>query len=217
MLAALREGWPILLTPPIVGLAFGVLAREAGLSTLTTVAMSAFVFAGAAQFAMLELMRGGAVPLVTVAAVLLINSRHLLMATALRPWFAPRPVVERLGLGYLLTDENFALSSSWYRRGGRDLAYYLMFGSSLWCLWMGGTLLGATVGATLPEPRQLGLDFAITATFIAIVVLAVRQRVDIAVAIAAAVIAGLLRGSGFAVMAVLVAGALAPLLAVERR
>jgi len=215
-LRALREGWPVLLEP-FVGVAFGVLARGAGLDPLTATAMSALVFAGAAQFAMLDLVRSEALPVVVIATVLLINSRHLLMATALRPWFTPQPLLARLGLGFLLTDETFALSTSYYARGGHRLAYYLTGGLVLWSVWVGATLLGASAGAALPEPRQIGLDFAVTAAFIAIVVIGVRDRLDIAIALLAALVAGLLRASGFAVVAVLVAGAIAPVLRVARR
>ena len=215
--AALREGWPVLLTPPIVGTTFGVLARQAGLDVPQTIGMSLLVFAGAAQFAALELIRSGAGPLLIVATVMLINSRHLLMATALRPWFADRPPLQRAALAYVLTDEAFAMGSGWYRRGGRAIAYYAVFAVTLWLAWEVSSAVGATFGALLPDPRRLAFDFAITATFTAIVVLGVRTRTDIAVALAAAIAAAVLRGAGLAVVAVLIAGALAPLLALRER
>jgi predicted branched-subunit amino acid permease len=69
-------------------------------------------------------------------------------------------------------------------------------------------LLGPSIG----EPRRFGVDFAITATFIAIVVLGVRSRADALVALAAAVLAAALAYLGASVIAVVTAGALAPLL-----
>lgn len=171
------------------------------------------MFAGASQFAALELFRSGASPVVVVATTLLINSRHLLMAASLRPHFGDRPLPTRLGLAYLLTDEAFAMASGWYRRGGRSLAYYATFAASMWVLWNLGTVVGVLSGPAVPDPRVVGLDFAITATFIAIVVLGIRGRRDIAIALIAAGAAGLLRGMGLAVVAVVVAGALAPLVA----
>lgn len=201
----------MLITPFLIGVPYGVLAREAGLDAVQTSGMSLIVFAGAAQFASLELFRSGAGPLVVIATALLINLRHLLMAAALRPHFGDRPVIQRLGLAYVLTDEAFAMGAGWYARGGRGIAYYAAFGVALWACWNLGTLIGALSGPAFPDPRTFGMDFAITAVFIAIVVLGIRARRDVAIALIAAAIAGLLRGAGLAVVAVVVAGALAPL------
>lgn len=208
---ALREGWPLLITPLLIGVPFGVLAREAGLDALQTAGMSVLVFAGAAQFASLELFRSGAGPLIIIATALLINLRHLLMAASLRPHFGERPLAVRLGLAYVLTDEAFAMGAGWYRRGGRGVAYYATFGAALWACWNLGTLIGALGGGAVPDPRRFGMDFAITAVFTAIVVLGLRGRRDVAIALVAAVLAGSLRGAGLAVVAVVIAGALAPL------
>jgi 4-azaleucine resistance transporter AzlC len=203
----------VLITPFLVGAPFGILAREAGLDPLQTAGMSVIVFAGAAQFASLELFRAGAGPLVVIATTLLINLRHLLMAAALRPHFGDRPLPQRLGLAYLLVDESFALGAGWYRRGGRGIAYYVTFGSAMWLMWNAGTIAGILAGPSVPDPRAVGLDFAITATFVAIVALGVRGRRDVAIAVVAALAAGVLRGAGLAVVAVVAAGALAPLVA----
>ncbi|HYV23499.1 MAG TPA: branched-chain amino acid ABC transporter permease, partial [Candidatus Bathyarchaeia archaeon] len=59
-----------------------------------------------------------------------------------------------------------------------------------------------------------GIDFAITATFIGIVVLAMRRPADTIIALVAALIAGLLALAGASTVAVITAGALAPLIAV---
>lgn len=210
---ALREGWPLLFTPFVTGIPFGILALEAGLDPAQAMGMSVIVFAGSAQFASLELFRAGAGPVVVIATTLLINLRHLLMAASLRPPFGDRPLPQRLGLAYLLVDESFAMASGWYRRGGRGLAYYVTFGASMWALWNLGTIVGVLAGPAVPDPRVVGLDFAITATFVAIVVLGIRTRRDVVIALVAALAAGILRGLGLAVVAVVVAGALAPLAA----
>lgn len=192
---------------------FGVLAREAGLDAVQTSVMSLVVLAGAAQFASIELFRSAAGPLLVVVTTLLINLRHLLMAASLRPYFADRPLPQRLGLAFVLTDEAFAMGAGWYRRGGRGVAYYAGFGITLWIGWTAGTVIGAVGGGGLPDPRSLGMDFAITALFMAIVVVGIKRPRDVVIALAAAVIAGLLRGAGLALVAVVIAGALAPLAA----
>ncbi|MEK6620795.1 MAG: AzlC family ABC transporter permease, partial [Chloroflexota bacterium] len=134
-IVALREGWPVLLSVAVIGIPFGVLARQAGLDILQTSGMSVLLFAGAAQFAAIELLRAGTSPVVVAVTALLINLRHLPMGASLRPHFGSRPLLQRLGLAYLLTDEAFAMGIGWYRRGGSGVGYYVVFGGALWASW----------------------------------------------------------------------------------
>jgi len=115
---ALAEGWPVLGTTIVVGTTFGVVARQAGLTPLETAAMSLFVFAGAAQFAMVQLITVGAAVPVVIVTVLFLNLRHLLMAASLRSRFAELPSARRLAAAFFLTDESFAMATGYFRRGG---------------------------------------------------------------------------------------------------
>ena len=211
--AAVVEGWPVLLTSVVVGITFGVVARQSGLSVLETSGSSLIVFAGAAQFAAVGLLREGAGALEVAASILLINLRHLLMGAALRPHVARASLLERLGLAYILTDESFAMGIGHFRRGHRDIAYYATFGTVLWACWNTGTLIGALFGASVERPERYGIDFAITATFLAIVALGVRHRSDVIVAVVAGIVAGALRLFGATTLAVVIVGALAPVIA----
>ena len=211
------EGWPVLGTTLVVGTTFGVVARQAGLEPLQIVAMSVLVFAGASQFAMVQLfLQSAPIPLV-IASVLFINLRHLLMATSLRAQLQRLPLLGRLVAAFFLTDESFAMATGHFRRGGRSLAYYFMFAISLYVLWNLATLAGIVIGGAIGDPRRLGVDFAITATFIGIVVLAIRHRSDVVIAVVAALVAGGLALAGASTIAVIAAGAIAPLIAVFAR
>jgi len=210
--SALVEGWPVLTTVLVVGIPFGIVARQSGLSPAEILAMSVFVFAGASQFAMVQLFKDGAAWPVIVVTVLLINLRHLLMAAALRPYFAHVSIARRLAAAFVLTDEAFAMAIGWFRRGRTELAYYATFAVALYILWNAATVIGMLLGPSIGEPRRFGVDFAITATFIAIVVLGVRRRADAVVALTAALIATALAYLGASIVAVVTAGALAPLL-----
>lgn len=210
--AALAEGWPVLATVMVVGIPFGIVARQSGLSPVEIMAMSLFVFAGASQFAMVQLFKDGVAWPLIAATVLLINLRHLLMATALRPYFGGVSTMRRLGAAFFLTDEAFAMAIGWFRRGRAELSYYATFAVALYILWNAATVIGMLLGPTIGEPRRFGVDFAITATFIAIVMLGVRRRSDVAVALAAALMAAALAYLGASVIAVVAAGALAPFL-----
>ena len=207
----------MLLSVVVVGIPFGIVARQSGLSPAEIVAMSVFVFAGASQFAMVQLFKDGVAWPLVVATVFLINLRHLLMAAALRPHFARASVARRLAAAYVLTDEAFAMAIGWFRRGRTELAYYATFAVALYILWNVATVIGMVLGPSIGEPRRFGVDFAITATFIAIVVLGVRRRSDAVVALAAALLASVLAYAGASVVAVVTAGAFAPLLVVFAR
>ena len=208
------EGWPVMGTTLVVGTTFGVVARQSGLEPLEIVAMSLLVFAGASQFAMVQLFSQAAPTPVVVVSVLFINLRHLLMATSLRPHLRRLPFASRLFAAFFLTDESFAMATGHSRRGGRSLAYYFTFAIALFVLWNVATVIGIIVGGAIGDPRRFGVDFAITATFIGIVVLAIRHRVDIVIAVVAALVAGALALAGASTIAVITAGAVAPLIAV---
>jgi len=208
------EGWPVMGTTIVVGITFGVVARQAGLEPIEITAMSLLVFAGASEFAMVRLFSEGAATPLVIATVLFINLRHLLMAASLRPYFMRVPPARRLAAAFFLTDESFAMATSHFRRGGTSLVYYVTFAVALFVLWNLSTLAGIALGSTIGEPRRYGVDFAITATFVGIVVLAVRRPVDVAVAVVAAAVAGVLALAGASTVAVITAGALAPTLAV---
>jgi predicted branched-subunit amino acid permease len=199
----MSEGWPVMGTVLVVGTTFGVVARQSGLAPAEIAAMSVLVFAGASQFAMVGLFSEGAPTLIVVASVLIINLRHTLMAASLRSQLQELPLLGRVAAAFFLTDEAFAMATGHYRRGGRSLAYYFTFAISLYVFWNLATLVG--------------IDFAITATFIGIVVLALRHRSDAIVAVVAALVAGGLALAGASTIAVITAGALAPLIAVFTR
>ena len=110
-----------------------------------------------------------------------------------------------------------AMGIGWFRRGHRDLTYYSVFAAVLWCCWNAGTLIGATFGADIKDPQRFGVDFAITASFVAIVVLGVRHRADAVVAVVAVLVAAGLRLAGASAVTVVVAGALAPVVAFALR
>ena len=209
--AAISEGWPVLLTTAVVAATYGVIARQSGLTVLEASGSSVVMFAGAAQFATVGLLKDGATPIEIAVSVLLINLRHALMAASLRPLFAGTSLPRRLGLAYILTDEAFAMSIGWFRRGHRDISYYVTFGVGLWLCWNVGTIAGALFGAGIDRPERYGIDFAITACFIAIVTLSARHRSDVAVALTAALVAAALRLAGASTTAVVIAGAVAPL------
>src|SRR2546428_5409778 len=128
---ALAQGWPVMGTTVVVGTTFGVVARQAGLTPLEIAGMSLLVFAGASQFAMVQLFNAGAPAPVVIATVLFLNLRHLLMAASLRRNFARVSPARRLAAAFFLTDESFAMATGDFRRGGTGPLYYVTFAGPL--------------------------------------------------------------------------------------
>lgn len=160
---------PISLFVTAFGGAFGLAATQAGLSDFTIVIMSALVFAGAAQFAALDLW-GPHIPLAAVAVtVFAINARHLLMGATLFPWLRGLPPVKRYGVMLVASDANWAMSMQAFSRGKPGLGLLLGGGLALWLFWVIGTWLGVYFGNAIQDPRRFGLDMVMGCFLLAMV------------------------------------------------
>jgi predicted branched-subunit amino acid permease len=84
------------------------------------------------------------------------------------------PLFQRLILGFLLTDELFAVCSHKTRK---DFHFWYAFGAgfSFYLIWQIASLSGILLGQYIPELDQYGLDFAVAATFIAIVIPTIKK------------------------------------------
>lgn len=152
------------------GIVFGMLARRAGLSVAEAALMSATVLAGAAQLIAVELW-ATPVPVVAVLlTTLVVNLRYLLMGAALRPWFGRLSAVEAYGSVFFIADENWALTMRELRSGSRRGAFLLGSGLAIWLFWVTATVFGAVAGDAVGRPSTYGLDFVLTAVFIALAV-----------------------------------------------
>ncbi|MEQ8396603.1 AzlC family ABC transporter permease [Thalassobaculum sp.] len=160
-----RMATPLALSGVLFGMAFGVLAREAGLSLGETLLMSMTVFAGASQMAALDLWSAAPSILVLAIATFAINVRHVVMGAALRPWFSKLPSpIAHLSL-WFMTDANWAMSMSEHRKGERDAAILVGSGVVMWFGWVIGGAIGHLAGAALGDPRVYGADVVVPAFF----------------------------------------------------
>ena len=162
-----------------IGLVFGVLAGQAGLSAAESVLMSALVYSGAAQFIVLGLWTSPLPVLGIVLTTLVVGLRHLLMGAALSPYFSKLGRLKAYGSVFFMADENWALTMSEFTKGRRDAAFLLGGGVAMFLSWTISTLIGRTVGGALRDPERWGLDFAFTAVFLALLVGMWRGRSDL--------------------------------------
>lgn len=189
----LRSVLPLLLGVAPFGVIYGVVALQSGIPALAALAMSSIVFAGSAQFLLAQLVGAGAPLLLTAGAVGLVNLRHALYSASVAPILAPLPRRWKILLAYLLTDEAYAAAIPHLLVDRTDArsshAHWILLGSGfgLWAGWQVATLAGVLIGAQLPS--NLGLDFALPLTFIAIVVPMIESRALLAAALTAGAVA----------------------------
>jgi 4-azaleucine resistance transporter AzlC len=186
---ALVKTAPLLLGVIPFGLAYGVVATQAGLTVAETVLMSLLVFAGASQFmAVVMIQAGTGMPLIVIST-LLINLRHLLMGLSLSPYLSEQhPRWHRL-LAFGLVDETYLTTITHYRESGLEQGspWFMLSSAGLfYCTWATASLIGAIAGHSIPDPMKWGLDFAMPASFITMLLpQIVSKRIAIVVAVAA--------------------------------
>jgi 4-azaleucine resistance transporter AzlC len=184
--AGIRAGIPFAIAGGLLSLSFGVLAREVGFSAIGAIVMSAIVFAGSAQFAIVSILAGGGSPAAAIAAAALMNSRFLPMGIALAPslrggW------LKRAAQGQTVVDASWAMAN----RGGGQFDRHFLFGATVpqYVTWFSGTVAGALLGSSLPDPKTLGLDAIYPAFFLALLLAELRDRRSRGVALGGAAIA----------------------------
>jgi len=173
---------PVCISVGAYGLVWGVLAGQAGLSPFEVLAMSGFVFAGSSQFVALDLWSSNAAALpigAIVLAVVIVNLRYVLLTATLRPLFAHAARPGALALMFLVTDENWAITVGEMNKGRATPLFLLGGGLAIWSVWLASTVVGRLAGSAIDDPTTYGLDFAFTATFLALLLGMWRGRGDI--------------------------------------
>lgn len=181
---------PTLLGYLSIGFAAGVVQKTAGLSLVEVALISLIVYAGSAQFIMASMLIANSSIAAMIVTVFFINLRHLLLSAALSPFFKHLTPFKNMLIGALLTDETFGvaihetaskqrLSEKWMH--GLNITAYLN--------WLAANLAGAYFSQWIADPQKFGLDYALAAMFIGLLVLAIlaRQKIkkDLLVALCA--------------------------------
>lgn len=172
-----RDVAPILLSVAPFGLIFGVTAAAADVPTLAAWASSFIIFAGASQIAIVEILDGGGAPAVALATAIIINARLLMYSADMGRYTVATPLRAKLSVAYLLTDQAYLVTSHRYpdpATAPSVLPFYFGAGLSLWITWQTTTTLGMALGASVPS--SWSLEFAIPLTFMALLVLAIRDK-----------------------------------------
>jgi 4-azaleucine resistance transporter AzlC len=190
-LAGARDILPLAIGTTPFAIIFATLAVAAGLPPLAAIAMSVSVFAGSAQFIAINLIGGGAVLPVIWLTTFVINLRHALYSATLQPVARNWPLPWRTLTAFWLTDECFAVLERRLQSDGETdaLPYFLGGAFFFYANWICWTAVGALLGHQVPGIGGLGLDFAMIATFAAMVAPQLKMPTPVCVAIAAGSVA----------------------------
>jgi 4-azaleucine resistance transporter AzlC len=168
-----RDTLPLIIGAIPFGIIFGTLSAKAGLSAAGAMGMSLFVFAGSAQFIALGLVAAGTLWPMIVLTTFVVNFRHLLYTATLLPYLRRLPRRWQLALAFGLTDETFAVAvGRWLQADISPHKHWYQLGSMLFMYinWNLCTLAGIVAGRFLTGIGGWGLDFAMVAAFIGMVI-----------------------------------------------
>jgi 4-azaleucine resistance transporter AzlC len=211
MFDGLSASWPICLGYIPIGIAFGVLAQKAGFTPVETGFMSLFVFAGSSQFIAVSMFSAGAGAVSIIATAFVVNLRHLLMSSTLSLFLNRSGRKKLFAFAYGITDESFAVNLSKFKTGNWDINRALVVNFSANIMWILSTVAGG-YGGQFIQPHSFGMDYALIAMFICLLVFQLKGRLYVFTALIAGVSAVLLslwlRGNSYVIIAsVIAAGA----------
>lgn len=173
---------PVMLAYFSVACAYGVSAAGVGLSWLETMAMSLFVFAGSAQLVAVGMIATHQSPLAIILTVFIVNARHILFGAALTPYVQNWPRLQQWLLAVEMTDESFALHARDFGAGRVEFGRVVSINTLCHFSWLAGSGFGHIAHDVLPNIEKIGMDFALPAMFVALLVLQIRSARQVIVA-----------------------------------
>lgn len=197
------------------GLVTGVAMIKSGLSVSLALLMTLLVFAGSSQLASLPLIASGAPMWVLWATAFCVNLRFVIFSAQWHLYFGPLPRMRRLMIGYFAADLNYVAFLNRFpqaRPDPRQEPYFWGGVAANWPAWQIPSIAGILLADRIPTEwglgfagvlALLGLSYSLlkdrnswvsagVAGCAAVAAYALPLRLNIVVAIAAAVAAGLL-------------------------
>lgn len=195
---ALLTTVPVLLGYLSIGLAFGLMLVNAGYPWGLAPVMCILIYAGAAQYIAIGLFTRNASFLEIATIIFFINARHMVYGLSLIQKFKPAGIFKPY-LMFSLTDETYALLTTVKVKDGVDENAFYVYVSLLdQIYWITGSTLGALLGKIFAVNTK-GIDFALTALFIVLLIeqfRAQKNRLPFLIAALCAILALFLTGAG---------------------
>ncbi|EHJ01396.1 AzlC family protein [Clostridium sp. DL-VIII] len=171
---------PTLLGYLSIGITCGILSKSCGLTLWQAMGMSAFVYGGSSQFiASSMILSVVSVPSI-VSTIFLVNFRHLFLSASIAPYFKKNSILKNLFIGALLTDETFGVASAKGLKN-KKINNFWMVGLNIiaYINWVIATGIGVLIGSVIPDYKIFGLDFALTAMFIGLLISAIKGNLKV--------------------------------------
>jgi len=184
-----KKAIPIMLGYAPLGLAFGVIARGKGLDVPQTALMSLLVFSGSGQYIGVGLLAAGASIPAILLTTFLVNLRYLLFSAAMAPHVKKMPSLVQSILAFGITDETFTLNMAEFDKKEADRDFMLGVNIFSHLSWIASTAIGAAIGDMIPDINKYGMNFALPAMFIALLIMQIKDRNTVWVAVIAGVLA----------------------------
>lgn len=182
LLTGIMRAAPIVLGYIPVGFAFGVLSQKADISLINTMLMSLIVYAGSAQLIAAGLFAAGVPALSIILTTFIVNLRHMLMSAALSPFLKKWRKRDLAAFSFELTDESFAVHSAQFSTGVPPKREVFATNLTAHISWVFGTWLGIVAGELIKDVKPYALDYALNAMFVALLILQIKDRIQVFVA-----------------------------------
>jgi 4-azaleucine resistance transporter AzlC len=189
IISGFKKSIPVILGYIPIGISYGILALQTDLSPYLIVGMSVFVFAGSSQLIAVNMLTAQAAVIPIVMTTFLVNLRHILMSASLSLQFKKTPQKLLPVIGFLITDESFALGNTLLKEEKENKGlFFLSLGVSAYLGWVLSSWAGVIIGRYLLNFKIPVIDFVLPAMFIILLILQINERMDVLVSILAAVL-----------------------------
>jgi predicted branched-subunit amino acid permease len=183
--------------------ALGIAAKGYGLSMEEIVLMSALVYAGPAQYAVLDPLATSKPALQILIATVLMNLRFLPMSAAMAPYFRRVKWPRLLWASHFISASSFVLpyvrfqqeekesssAGTASKTSDENLSFFLGIGMTAFCVWVAGTAVGYWAALSIPPGFEEVSKFILPAYFACILVIDLRERMPVAVCVLAFLLA----------------------------
>jgi predicted branched-subunit amino acid permease len=182
-----RDAVPMAIGIAAWGLVAGVAMVKSGMGLTLAIFMSVIVYAGSAQIAALPLIAAAAPMWVVWATTLCVCLRFMAFSFHYRPYFAHLPRPRRIALSFLMGDTNFALFIRRFPEkdpGQQHEDYFLGSALVTFGVWQLSIITGIVAGHGIPA--SWGLGFAGTMALLALTCTQLRNPSTLLAAVVAA-------------------------------
>lgn len=147
------------------GVSFGALGVSSGLDVMQTMALSLLMFTGASQFALVGVIAAGGSSFAAIVTAFFVGIRNFAYAVSMNELLQVKGF-KKFVAGHLTIDESTAMALSHKETQG-TYAFWAT-GVSVFVFWNLATLVGAVAINIAGDPKTLGLDAAVVAGFLAL-------------------------------------------------